>query len=87
MLADDKHTSLLSIFVSYQKYQVLQIQLQGNIFTTLSWSVLKGPNVLVLHYTRLEKLDMDKHTTLLHVFVIYQENEMLRIQLQVTNPS
>ncbi len=31
----------------------------------------------VLHYTKLERLAMDKHSSLLGIFVSYEENEVL----------
>jgi hypothetical protein len=35
------------------------------------------PNKLVLHYTRLERLAGDKHSSLLGPLVSYEENEVL----------
>jgi hypothetical protein len=38
---------------------------------------MKGPYKLVLYYTRLVKMFRDKHSSLLDLFVSYEENEVL----------
>ncbi len=39
--------------------------------------VMKGPNKLVLHYTKQENHSWDKHSSLMGLFVSYEENEVL----------
>ncbi len=42
-------------------------------FLTYKWALYSG----VSHYTRLEKLARDEHTSLVYPFVSYVENEVL----------
>jgi hypothetical protein len=58
----------------------------GIVFTTLIFFVTYHwtQQARVLHYTRLERLARDKHSSLLGPFVSYEENEVLWIWLQVS---
>jgi hypothetical protein len=48
--------------------------------TMYSSEHMNVPNMLVSHYTRLERLARDKHSCLLGPFVSYKENEVLQVQ-------
>ncbi len=53
---------------------------RGHIHNILFFSLLiNGPNELVLHYNKLERLVSDKHSSLLGTFVSYEENEVVYI--------
>ncbi len=41
----------------------------------------------VLHYTELERLNIDKQSNLLGQLISYEENEVLRIQAQMARSS
>ncbi len=49
-------------------------------FETYEWAQLSS----VLHYTRLEKLARNKHSSLLGSFINYEENEVLWITVSAT---
>jgi hypothetical protein len=38
---------------------------------------MNGPNKLLFHYTRLERVSKDKHASLFSPFVSLEENEVL----------
>ncbi len=50
-------------------------------FTTLHFlcNLRMGPIARVLHYTRVERLAMDKHSSLLDSLINCEDNEVLRI--------
>ncbi len=76
-----KHSSLLGPFVSYEENEVVWIQLIPSQHFIFFLNYELAQYVRVLHYTRPEKLDKDKHSCLLGPFVSYEENEVLWIQL------
>ncbi len=43
--------------------------------TSFSASVTNGPNKIV-HYTRMERVARDKHSSLLNPFLSYEKNEL-----------
>ncbi len=45
--------------------------------TSFSLKLTNGPNKICYIYTKLERLDKHKHTSLLGPFVSYKENEEL----------
>jgi hypothetical protein len=76
ILAKDKHSSLLEPFVSYKENENMD---PGVILTTLHflYNLQIGPKARVLHYTKLEILARDKHSSLLEPFISYAKNEVL----------
>jgi hypothetical protein len=75
----DKHTTLFRAFVSYKENEVLwklslsQYSQNFIFFVTYEWAKL----IRAIHYTMLEHIFCDKHTTLFRAFVNYKENEAL----------
>jgi hypothetical protein len=43
---------------------------------------MNGPNELGLHYTRLDMLTWDKHSSLVVIFISKKENKVLGIRLR-----
>ncbi len=77
--------SLLGLFLSYEENEVLRIRTLGTywkhfIFFMIYESVQKAR---LLHTVKLERLDKDKHSSLLGPFLSYEENEVLWIQTLV----
>jgi hypothetical protein len=71
MANNDKHSSFFSIYLQLHR-ELVHIHKSFSVYLT------NGPNKL-LHYTRLEKLAKDKHSSLLGPFKIYVENEVFRL--------
>ncbi len=82
-LSRDKHFILFSPFVNYDENELLWIwylRLYSKHFTffvTHKWA----QKARLLHYTRPERLAMDKHSSLFSPFVRYDKNEYLWILL------
>ncbi len=55
----------------------------GALFATLHFLTF-GPNMIVLHNTRLERLVRNRHSSLLDLLLSYEENEVFWILHQVT---
>jgi hypothetical protein len=77
-----KYSSLLGLFISYKENEVLWIWPLGPysqhfIFIVTYEQTLKAR---VLYTTKLERLGGYKHSSLLDLFVSYEENEVLWIQ-------
>ncbi len=78
-LARDKHSSLLGPLLSYEGNEVLWIRSQKLywyctlIHSFYEWAKYAG----VLHYTRMESLARDKHSSLSGPLLSYEGNEVL----------
>jgi hypothetical protein len=89
MLARDKHSSLLDPFVSYAKMKCYEYTHWGlyshkllkyrAVFTTLYFlcTYKLDQETKLLHYSRLEMLARDKHSSLLDLFISSAKNDML----------
>ncbi len=83
MLVRNKHSSLLDLFVSYTKNDVLWIRTVSFctqhfiFFVSYEWVQLAW----TLNYARLERLARNKQFSLLGTFVSYKINEVLWIRL------
>jgi hypothetical protein len=73
------NTLAMGSFVSYAKTELLRIHTHGSVFTTLHFhcNLQMGPINKRENYTKLERLVMDKHFSLLGSFVSYPKNEVL----------
>ncbi len=80
-LVSEKHSSLLSPFVSYKENEVLWIQTQGLYLQNFIFFVTEERSwwASELHHTPAETLVREKHSSLLSPFVSYEENELLCI--------
>jgi hypothetical protein len=65
--ASDKHSSLLGPFVS-ELWKMKHFEYRNHNSSFFS-SLTNGSHKLVLHYTRLERIASDKHSSLLGPFV------------------
>ncbi len=76
MIDIDKHASLLWYGNNYNCRKFYD---PGTAFTTIYFIITYEwvHRVRVLHYTRLERLDWDKHSSLLGPFVSYRANEVM----------
>jgi hypothetical protein len=83
-LAMDKQSSLLVPLVSYKEYKVLWIRHQWLYSQHFIFSVTYefAQWAWVLHWTRLERLAMDKQSSLLGPLVSYKEYKVLWIRRQ-----
>ncbi len=77
-LARGNHSNLLDPFVSCENNSVVNMT-SGTISTTLLFFATYewAQKVRVLHYTVLERLARDNHSSLLDPFVICKENKVL----------
>ncbi len=84
-LAMVQHSSLFSSFICYEASVVLWLvnSPAGTVFTTfhLLQNLQMGPSSWVLHYTRLERLAMVQHSSLLDPFICYEASVVLWIGL------
>jgi hypothetical protein len=76
-LAKNKHSSLLDPFVSYEEYEVFEYVPGASqhiiFFVTYSWAQW----FRVLHQPSMESLYRHKHSSLLDLFIGFEENEVL----------
>jgi hypothetical protein len=78
----DKYSSLSGPICKFQRKLSVVNAAPGTLFTTLHFLCnLWMDSKLVLLYIRLERLAMDKDSSLLGPFVSYRENYVLWIQL------
>ncbi len=72
--ANDKHSSLLDQFISYEEIEMFVNKAHGTVFTTLHflWNLHLGPKGRLLDYSRPWRLASDKHSSLLDQFIRYE---------------
>jgi hypothetical protein len=58
----------------YKLMVITRVRIHNTLFSS---QLTIGPNKLVLHFTGLERLARDKHSSLLDPFISYEENEVL----------